>query len=328
MLCLGMVSAAQKGTALMRLALAIFCLSLLQAAAESPTVIVVSGAPGSERFGKLINQWSEQWKSAAEQAEASFRQIGSSDEKNAKETLRKVLAAEPKDSPRPLWLVLIGHGTFDRKRAKFNLIGPDLEATECASWLKEFERPLILINCASSSAPFLAALSGKKRIVVTATRSGYEQNFCYLGGYLATAIADPSADLDKDNQVSLLEAWLIAARRTADFYKKEGRLATEHSLLDDNADGKGTQSDWFRGLQVTKKSAEEGLLPDGLRAHQVHLIPSEAERKLSPEQRAKRDTLELELARLRAKKATIKEDAYYERLEKLLLEMSRIYFPK
>ena len=60
----------------------------------------------------------------------------------------------------------------------------------------------------------------------------------------------------------------------------------------------------------------------------MHLIPSEAERKLSPEQRAKRDTLELELARLRTKKATIKEDAYYERLEKLLLEMSRIYFPK
>ncbi len=307
---------------------AILCFTSLHAVAESPTVVVVAGAPGSERFGKLINQWSEQWKSAAKQAEATFLQIGASDDKNAKETLRKVLAAEPKDSPHPLWLVLIGHGTFDRKRAKFNLAGPDLEASEFAHWLKEFKRPLVLINCASSSAPFLTALSGKERIVVTATRSGYEQNFCHLGGYLATTISDPSADLDKDNQVSLLEAWLIANRRTADFYKKEGRLATEHSLLDDNADGKGTQSDWFRGLQVTKKSAEEGLLPDGLRAHQVHLIPSEAERKLSPEQRAKRDTLELELARLRAKKANLKEDAYYERLEKLLLEMSRIYFPK
>ncbi len=310
------------------LPLVLFFLAGLPAPAEKPTVLVVSGAPGAERFGQLITKWSAQWKSAAEQADATFRQISPVEEDEAKESLRKILAEEPKDSPHPLWLVLIGHGTFDRKLAKFNLSGPDLEASELAKWLKDFERPLVIINCSSSSAPFIKALSGKGRSVVTATRSGYEQNFSHLGGYLATAIADPSADLDKDGQVSLLEAWLIAARRTAEFYKLEGRLATEHSLLDDNGDGKGTQSDWFRGLQVTKKSAEEGLLPDGLWAHQLHLIPSENERKLSAGQRAKRDALELDLARLRARKAKLKEDAYYQRLEKLLIEMGRIYFPE
>ena len=265
--------------------------------------------------------------SSAEQADVTFREVGQPKEGSAKDNLEKILAQETKDGPDSLWLVFIGHGTFNGKEAKFNLQGPDLDASELAAWLLTFKRPLAILNCSSSSAPFLKKLSAKGRIVVTATRSGYEQNFCRLGGHLATAMADLEADLDKDGQVSLLEGWLTAARRTAKFYEQNGRLATEHSLLDDNGDGKGTQVDWFRGLQVTKESAEEGLLPDGLRAHQLHLIPSEEERKLLPGQKAKRDALEIELASLRARKSKLKEKVYYQRLEKLLLEMSRIYFP-
>ena len=312
----------------MRLALLVIpFLAGLLAAADKPTVIVVTGAPGTDEYGELFAKWTNQWEEVAKQAKATFRKVGPSKKGNPKETLRELLAKQPKQSMQPLWLALVGHGTYGGKQAKFNLSGPDLEAGELAAWLKDFDRPLVIVNCSASSSPFLNRLSAKGRIVITATRSGHEQNFCRLGGFLATAIGDSTADLDKDGQVSLLEGWLIAARRTAAFYEEEGRLATEHSLLDDNGDAKGTQSSWFRGLQVTKESAEEGLLPDGLRAHQVHLIPSENERMLSAEQRARRDTLELDLARLRAKKSKFKEKTYYERLEKLLLDMGRIYFP-
>ena len=48
--------------------------------------------------------------------------------------------------------------------------GPDLEASELAAWLLAFERPLAILNCSSSSAPFLKKLSAKGRIVITATR--------------------------------------------------------------------------------------------------------------------------------------------------------------
>jgi hypothetical protein len=297
------------------------------AAAQKPSVLVVAGAPGTDAYGLLFSEWSDQWKTVAEQAEADFQQVDQPVEGHARDALEETLAAEDKNSPHPLWLVFIGHGTFDGKRAKFNLRGPDLEATELAAWLKDFARPLVIINCSSSSAPFLKGLSSEGRIVITATRSGFEQNFCHLGGFLATAIGDISADLDKDGQVSILEAWLIACKRTNTFYEEEGRLPTEHSLLDDNGDAKGTQSDWFRGLQVTKKSAEEGLLPDGLRAHQIHLIRSENERRLTAEQINKRDALELDLARLRAKKSKLEEKTYYQRLEKLLIDMGHIYFP-
>ena len=299
----------------------------LLGAAEKSSVIVVTGASGTEEYGQDFAKWADRWKGASKKAKATFRQVGKAKKADPKDNLRKILAKESKKSPQPLWIVLLGHGTYAGKQAKFNLNGPDLEAGELAEWLKDFERPLVIVNCASSSSPFLNSLRAKGRVVITATRSGVERNYCRLGGFLATAIGDSTADLDKDGQTSLLEAWLIAARRTAAFYEEEGRLATEHSLLDDNGDGKGTQSDWFRGLQVTSNSAEEGLLPDGLRAHQIHLVPSANERKLTAGQRAERDALELELARHRSRKTKLKDLEYYDRLEEILSKMSRIYFP-
>ena len=152
-----------------------------------------------------------------------------------------------------MWLVLIGHGTFDGKEARFNLRGPDVSADELALWLKPFRRPLAVIDTASCSAPFLNLLSATNRVIITATRSGNEQNFTRFGQYLAQALTDPEANLDKDGQVSLLEAFLTASHQAAEFYKLQGRLVTEHALLDDNGDGLGTPADWFRGLRAIKR---------------------------------------------------------------------------
>ena len=116
------------------------------------------------------------------------------------------------------------------------------------------------------------------RIVVTATKSGNEMNFARFGQYLAEAIADPRADLDKDGQVSLLEAFLTASGRVEEYYRTHAQLATEHALLDDNGDRLGTPADWFRGVRATKR-AKDGAQLDGLRAHQLHLIPSDREQR-------------------------------------------------
>jgi hypothetical protein len=149
-------------------------------------------------------------------------------------------------------------------------------------------------------------------------------NYARFGGYLAGAIADPAADLDKDGQTSLLEAFLIASRRTADFYATEGRLATEHALLDDNGDGLGTPADWFRGVRAVKR-AKDGASPDGLRAHQFQLVRGGADAALSAAARARRDDLELSIARLRDLKGSLEEAEYLRRLEPLLLDLARLY---
>ncbi|HEX4349276.1 MAG TPA: hypothetical protein VH251_02755, partial [Verrucomicrobiae bacterium] len=168
------------------------------------------------------------------------------------------------------------------------------------------------------------ALSGPDRVIITATRSGYEVNATRFGGYMAKAIADPAADLDKDGQTSLLEAFLLASREVAQFYKEAGRLATEHPLLDDNGDGLGTSADWFRSVRAVKTAAN-GKSVDGVRAHQFHLVRSEVEQELSPAARGRRDELEKKLSELRSRKETMPEDQYYSQLEGILVEIARLY---
>ena len=189
------------------------------------------------------------------------------------------------------------------------------------------QRPLAVIQCASASGPFINALSGPNRVIITATRSGYEVNATRFGGYLAQAIADPAADLDKDGQTSLLEAFLLASREVAQFYKEAGRLATEHPLLDDNGDGFGTPADWFRGVRAVKTAAN-GKSVDGVRAHQLHLVRSALEQELSPAARERRDELEKKLSDLRSRKEAMPEDEYYRQLEGILVEIARLYQTK
>jgi hypothetical protein len=55
------------------------------------------------------------------------------------------------------------------------------------------------------------------------------------------------------------------------------------------------------------------------------LVRSELEKLLSPEQRARRNELERSVKALRRKKGEMEEDAYYEKLEPLLIELAEIY---
>ena len=311
------------------------CAALMTASAdESPRakVVVVVGAEGAEEYGQQFRQWSGRWADAAKRGGADFVQIGSGAAGNTddRDVLKQHLSETAEsDAPRraitePLWLILIGHGTFDGKVARFNLRGPDVSAGELAEWLKPVERPIAIVNCSSSSGPFLNVLSGPNRVVITATRSGHEYNFARFGDFLSTAITDPAADLDKDEQTSLLEAFLLASSRVGEFYASDGRLMTEHSLLDDNGDKLGTPADWFQGVRATK-AAKNGAAVDGTRAAQFHLVRSAREESLSAALRARRDELETELNALRQTKSQITEEEYLKQIEPLLVELARLY---
>jgi hypothetical protein len=292
---------------------------------DKATLIVVVGAAGEEEYGSNFVHSSELWVQAGKAGGANITVIGT-DPTNATtdfEKLKQALAAEPKESVEELWLVLLGHGTFDGKTAKFNLRGPDFSADDLAAWLQPFKRPLAVIDCSSCSAPFLPKLSAPGRVIITATRSGFEGNYTRFGQYISEAMVDPASDLDKDGQTSLLEAFLMASRRVEDFYKGAGRLTTEHALLDDNGDGLGTPADWFRGVRAVKR-ARDGAATDGTRANQFCLVRSEAERKIPAALRARRDELELSVEKLRDRKAKMDEDEYYRQLETMMVELAKI----
>ena len=114
-----------------------------------------------------------------------------------------------------------------------------------------------------------------------------------------------------------------ASARLTEFYKTEGRLATEHPLIDDNGDGLGTPPDWFKGVRAVKK-AQGGATADGPRAQQFVLLRSPDEQKLSTAVRIQRDELEIALVKLRDTKAKLSEDEYYRRLEELLLQIAEV----
>jgi hypothetical protein len=292
----------------------------------TPTLLLVVGAPGQPEFGSNFVRQVELWTAAVARARARAINIGLGPVTGGSdwERLKESLAAEPKDSSQPLWLVFIGHGTFDGREARLNLRGPDVTASQLSEWLAPFRRPLVLVNTASASAPFINKLSATNRVIVTATRSGSEQNFARFGQFFAEALSNSQTDLDKDGQISVLEAFLGASARVAEFYKTQGRLATEHALLDDNGDGLGTPADWFRGVRAVKRPEGAGAV-DGARAHQFHLVLSEREQSIPPEIRAKRDAIEIAIGRLRETKARYSEQDYYLKLEKLLSELLDAY---
>lgn len=321
------------GTVSVALVLLMFVVTMPVVAEESSTasqqkMIIVVGASGTPQYEIWFHQWSERWEAAARKANIPVSIIGRHRgefqiQGTDYDRLREEIQKAEGESLAELWIVLIGHGTYDRRVSKFNLRGPDVSAEELSNWLAPIQRPTAIINCTSCSGPFLPTLSGKNRVVVTATKSGTEVNFARFGDFLSTAIDDPNADLDKDHQTSLWEAFLMASRRTAEFYDNDGRVSAEHALLDDNGDQRGTRADQFRGL-IPIATATDGAVLDGRKAHQWHLVPSDREAKIPPELRARRNELELAIESLRDRKHTLPEADYRSELERLAIALAEL----
>jgi hypothetical protein len=144
-----------------------------------------------------------------------------------------------------VFVVLIGHGSDDGRNPKFNLPGPDIAASEIDAQLKKMPtKQVVLVNTASASGPFVEALSAPGRTIVTATRSGAEHFTTLFGGYFVEALTSnaTAADADKNKRVSVLEAFQYAKTEVARAYEREGLLATEHALLDDDGDKEGSHT--------------------------------------------------------------------------------------
>ncbi len=300
------------------------------------TKLIVVGAPGESEYGELFRVWGNRWRAVLGEADCDWidgaepESTSSPSSIDDKARLLQFLSqnrSEEGRSDAPKWLILIGHGTYDASGAKFNLRGPDISADEIAKALENDRSRWVIVNCASSSGPFHESLSRPNRVVITATKSGAEQNFARFGGYLSMAISDPTSDLDHDSSVSILEAFLAASSNVSRFYRDEGRLASEQSLLDDNGDKKGTPASFFRGLRPAKAPAE-GLQLDGSLAQRVIVQRLGEAPEFPAETIDSINQVEDSIAKLRDEKATIASEEYYRRLEQLLLRLASLTLPK
>ena len=293
---------------------------------DEERLILVVGAPGTTEYKEQFDEDAQAWLRLAELRAMKLIHVceqSVSAETNNKQQVQKAIESSAGTSQAALWIVLIGHGTSDKKSHKFNLVGPDMTSSELNEWLKAHDRPVIVVNCSSTSAPFLPELSGPRRVVVTATKSSSETNYTRFGSQLAKSILDIATDIDHDEEVSLLEAFLAASAKTEKFYREQNRLATEHAILDDNGDRLGTGSEFFKGTRPSK-AAQAGKKLDGELAGRVMLYSSPTIPKLSPEQLELRQRIEEQIRELRNQKSNLPEAEYWDRLEKLLLELAAI----
>ena len=223
------------------------------AAAQDTHLAVIVGLAGEPEHGELFLKWAGTLVDGAARLgidksrvvylhekpeQDTARTTGRSSKAEVERALADVAARAGKEDV--VLIVLMGHGTFDGKAAKFNLPGPDMTPSDFAPLLKKFStRRLVFVNTASASGPFVEALAAPGRTIVSATRSGAERFATLFGGYFVDALLGDAADADKNRRVSILEAFTAAKLDVSRAYEREGIMLTEHALLDDSGSGKG-----------------------------------------------------------------------------------------
>ena len=222
--------------------------------------------------------------------------------------------AKPTDA---LVLTLIGHGSYDGVEYKFNVTGADITGSEIAALLDRIPagRQLV-VNTTSSSGGSIQALRKPNRVVVCATRSGTEKNATVFARYWGDALRDPAADTDKNDDVSALEAFRFAQRKTAEFFETQKRLATEHSVLEDTGKGEGERNPTIENGQGRLASA-----------FPIVRMGANAAAARDPEKRPlleKKEQLEQAIDRLKYQKASIPAELYKKQLTALLLELAQV----
>jgi len=278
--------------------------------------LIVNGAGGESVYAKQFAEWTTQLSSVLSERfgfdtkHVTILKDATADQvKGTFGTLKSEL-----DVNNVLFVFLIGHGSFDGKESKFNLVGPDIAATEYNALFTALPtRRVVIFNMSSASGEFIKSLAAKGRIVITATKNGQETNATRFAGFLIAALNAKDADTDQDGHTSVLEAFVYANRLTADFYTNAGRLATEHALLDDNGDGVGHD----------KLEAGEGLLARA--TYLDSLSVGEAAATAAAGRLLKeRERLEGEIEQLIARKANMPESEYEATLERLFIELAKV----
>lgn len=206
-------------------------------------------------------------------------------------------------------VVLIGHGSGQGQESRVNLPGPDPTARDYSAWLLPLaEATVVFVNASSASGDFLPVLSGRNRIIITATRSSTERNESIFHTHFARGLSTAEADADKDGRITVLEAYSYARNAVRQAYESTNRMLTERAQLDDLGSGRGTED----------PAATEGAA--GALARQVAFggTPTSTDPRVVALTNERRE-LEAQVAALRTRRASMTDTAYENELERLLV---------
>jgi hypothetical protein len=291
--------------------------------AENRWAVIISGASGGEKYAGQMATWRNDLRAALVdryQFKPDFVKIfvdeaATSGDKGSAENVRKFFGELKKGSSKDdfVFIVLIGHGTYDGNVAKFNLVGPDLTATDWTALLNGIQGRVTLVNTTEASFPFLETLTAKGRVVITATDSAAQKYATVFPEYFVKAMKEASTDLDKNGRTSIFEVFTAASASVKQHYEQRGQLTTERALIDDNGDGKG------------REATAEG--PDGGIARIAYLDSEVVSTSANPELAElirRRRALEQQAEEHKELRGVMPEAEWQKTFEKLMLDLALV----
>jgi hypothetical protein len=309
-----------------------WALSVLFAMSVSPVVaadryaLLVTGASGGEEYALKYQSWRNTLTALLRGpfaypddhiivlAEREDRGVRTATRDNVRAAVAELQRrAAPDDI---VFILLTGHGTTGGEDdGKFNLVGPDLSASEWAALIAPIAGRVVFVDASSGSFPFLRTLAGRGRIVITATGSPMQEYETVFPEFFVKAFGDAAADADKNGKVSIWEAFVYGTSGVRKWFDERGQLPTERALLDDTGGGAGREADDPKGT-------------DGAIAQVTFLrldapIAAPADSELGGLMRRRVD-IQGHIDLLRARKPNLPEADYQSELERLLLELARL----
>ncbi|MEE9321639.1 MAG: hypothetical protein V3U76_14420 [Granulosicoccus sp.] len=277
------------------------CVLLLSMAANAETAaVVVAGLGGNP-------QYAESFEADSTLIAESLRSVAKEDQHithfardAARNHVLEAIESQGALTVDTFVLVLLGHGSVDARNWRFNLTGPDLTTEDLVSALATVNATRqVIIVAASASGALLKILEQPGRVVITATKSGGELNAVRFPGWLAEAMGSTKADTDRNEILTVAEAFRYANQKTREYYEERKLLASEHARLSGDDAGSITLVRLGSLAKASDDLAVAKLLDERL-------------------------ILEESFRQLRARKSELPIDDYYQQLETLLLSIATL----
>jgi hypothetical protein len=263
-------------------------------------LLIVVGLAGDPEHGKTFHKWGTTLAQASERlgvakenlaflvdapAEGDEKVTGRATKEEVAKALEGFGARAGADDT--VFVVLIGHGSYDGRSAKFNMPGPDMTGADFnAIFTKLPTKQIVFVNTASASGPFLADISGPSR-TVGHRHAQRRRAVRHALRRLLHRRADVGSRRQRQEQAGeRARAFQFAKGEVAKAYEREGLLATEHALLDDNGDKDGSQDpaatgkDGRVGQHRLARHRRRDNLPSDPKVRALYLERRELERRV------------------------------------------------
>lgn len=279
-------------------------------AAAATRAVVIAGLGGNVEYNQAFGEQSEVAVSALQtitsapehvvhlQGDAANRQaVLDTFNALAQETRELANTDEAVDT---FVLVMIGHGNVSRDGWNFNLLGPDLSTPDLVGALAPLDVPKqVIVASTSASGALLKPLSQPGRTLITATKSGGELNAVRFSEYFAQALASDAADVDRNELLSVEEAFIFANNLTVRYFEEQKLLASEHARFE-GGDASSVTLATLGALRDAKNNPAVAALLD------------------------EREVLENAFYEIKARKPELPAVQYYNELEAVLIEIATL----